>query len=84
MEDVGILYGHFCLFYGHLAYFTVFWYILRTFGIFYQFLVRCSKKSGNPDTIRNSSNCHITSNTILTLKLKRQIYITLAYVANKA
>jgi hypothetical protein len=33
MEDVGILCGHFGLFYDHLAYFI--WYILWSFGIFF-------------------------------------------------
>jgi hypothetical protein len=49
MEDDGI-------FYGHLVYFTVFCYILRTFGIvrgnlvyFSRFGILYEEKSGNPD-----------------------------------
>jgi hypothetical protein len=36
MEDVGKSYGH-------LAYFTPIWYILRLFGIFYGYLVHFSQ-----------------------------------------
>jgi hypothetical protein len=51
MEDVGI-------FYGHLVYFTVIWYILRSFGlflaaiwfIFSRFGMLYLEKSGNPAT----------------------------------
>jgi hypothetical protein len=49
MEDVGI-------FYGHLVHFTVFCYILLTFGIvcgilvyFSRFGILYQEKSGNPD-----------------------------------
>jgi hypothetical protein len=49
MEDVGI-------FYGHLVHFTVFCYILWTFGIvrgnlvyFSRFGILYQEKSGNPD-----------------------------------
>jgi hypothetical protein len=50
MEDVGV-------FYGHLVHFTVFCYILWTFGIvrgnleyFSPFFgILCKEKSGNPD-----------------------------------
>jgi hypothetical protein len=38
MEDDGI-------FYGHLVHFTVFCYILWTFGIFFPILVFCTKKN---------------------------------------
>jgi hypothetical protein len=48
MEKVGLLYGH-------LAYFTGIWYILRSFGnigiiwySFHRFGVLCLEKSGNP------------------------------------
>jgi hypothetical protein len=48
VEDVGI-------FYGHLVHFTVFWYILLTFGIvcgnlvyFSRFGILYQEKSGNP------------------------------------
>jgi hypothetical protein len=36
MENVGIFYGHLVLSYGHLVYFVVVWYILRSFGKFYE------------------------------------------------
>jgi hypothetical protein len=43
------------IFYGHLEYFTVIWYILWTFGnvvvtwyIFPRFGILCQEKSGNP------------------------------------
>jgi hypothetical protein len=43
------------IFYGHLVYFTVFWYILWQFGnalviweIFPRFGILCQEKSGNP------------------------------------
>jgi hypothetical protein len=43
------------IFYGHLEYFTVIWYILWTFGnvvvisyIFPLFGIMCQEKSGNP------------------------------------
>jgi hypothetical protein len=49
MENAGI-------FYGHLEYFTVIWYILWPFGnvvviwyIFPRFGLLCQEKSGNPD-----------------------------------
>jgi hypothetical protein len=53
MDDVGT-------FYGHLVFFTVFCYILRTFGIFFgvylviwyifsRFGILYEEKSGNPD-----------------------------------
>jgi hypothetical protein len=52
MEDVG-------LFYGHLVHFTVFCYILWTFGIgrgnlvyFSRFGILYQEKSGNPATKR--------------------------------
>jgi hypothetical protein len=52
MENAGI-------FYGHLEYFTVIWYILRSFGnvvvIWYispRFGKLCQEKSGNPDVNR--------------------------------
>jgi hypothetical protein len=55
MEDVGI-------FYGHLVHFTVFWYILLTFGIFCGNLLYFSRfgilyreKSGNPDMYKSRS-----------------------------
>jgi hypothetical protein len=35
MEDVGIFYGRFGLFYCHLVYFTAVWSILLPFGLFY-------------------------------------------------
>jgi hypothetical protein len=45
MENAGI-------FYGHLKYFTVIWYILWPFGnvwyIFLRFGTLCQEKSGNP------------------------------------
>jgi hypothetical protein len=54
MEDVGI-------FYGHLVHFTVFCYILLTFGIVRGNLVYCSRfgilykeKSGNPDRLASN------------------------------
>jgi hypothetical protein len=41
------------IFYGHLVHFTVFWYILWTFGIFCgnfsRFSILYQEKSGNPD-----------------------------------
>jgi hypothetical protein len=43
------------IFYGHLKYFTVIWYILCPFGnvvviwyIFLRFGIMCQEKSGNP------------------------------------
>jgi hypothetical protein len=52
-EDVGILYGH-------LAYFTTFWYSLWPFGMIYDYLDTFSRfgmlykeKSGNPDKVPN-------------------------------
>jgi hypothetical protein len=49
MENAGI-------FYGHLEYFTVIWYILWQFGNvveiwnnFPRFGILCQEKSGNPD-----------------------------------
>jgi hypothetical protein len=43
------------IFFGHLEYFTVIWYILRPFGnvvviwyIFPRFGILCQEKSGNP------------------------------------
>jgi hypothetical protein len=48
MEEVGIFYGQlvclrpFCIFYGHLVYFVVIWYIILRFGILYH------EKSGSP------------------------------------
>jgi hypothetical protein len=41
---VGLFYGHFCIFYDHLVYFVIIWYIFPRFGIFYK------EKSGNPVT----------------------------------
>jgi hypothetical protein len=33
------------IFYGHLVYFVVIWYILWSFGIFFPVLVSCTKKN---------------------------------------
>jgi hypothetical protein len=41
MEDVGI-------FYGHLVYFTVIWYILWYFGIFFPFWYVAPRKIWHP------------------------------------
>jgi hypothetical protein len=58
MEDDGI-------FYGHLVHFTVFCYILWTFGIvrgklvyFSRFGILCQEKSGNPaaEKLRETKN----------------------------
>jgi hypothetical protein len=45
------------IFYGHLEYLTVIWYILWSFGnlmaiwdIFHRFGILCQEKSGNPTT----------------------------------
>jgi hypothetical protein len=48
MENLGLFYGHLSIlwpleiFFGHLAYFVVIWYIFNRFGILDQ------GKSGNP------------------------------------
>jgi hypothetical protein len=49
------------LFYGHLVYFTVIWYILWQFGVFVGYLVYFSRfgmlhqeKSGNPVQARGN------------------------------
>jgi hypothetical protein len=48
MENAGI-------FYGHLEYFTVIWYILGLFGIFsLVFGILCQEKSGNPASNQKS------------------------------
>jgi hypothetical protein len=39
MEEVGIFYLPFGVFYGHVVYFTAIWCILRPFGVFYCHLV---------------------------------------------
>jgi hypothetical protein len=56
MENAGV-------FYDHLEYFTVIWYILWPFGnvmviwyIFPRFGKLCPEKSGNPGTIRPYGN----------------------------
>jgi hypothetical protein len=41
------------IFYGHLVYFAVIWYIFPRFGIFFPVLVCCTQlKSGNPASVR--------------------------------
>jgi hypothetical protein len=45
MEDVGIFYVNFFLFYFRLVYIVAVWYILRLFGIFFPVLVWCTKKN---------------------------------------
>jgi hypothetical protein len=45
MEDVGIFYGHFGLFYGRLVYIVAIWYMLWSFGIFSPLH---QEKSGSP------------------------------------
>jgi hypothetical protein len=44
-------------FYGHLEYFTHFWYVSWSFGIFFPVLVCCiNEKSGNLDVSNKSNN----------------------------
>jgi hypothetical protein len=44
-EVVGIFYGHLVYFTAPLVYFVTFWYILWLFGVFFPFLVCCTKKN---------------------------------------
>jgi hypothetical protein len=48
MEDVGIFYGHFGLFYSQLVYIAAICYIVCLLGIFSPVLVCCTKKIWQP------------------------------------
>jgi hypothetical protein len=75
MEDVGI-------FYTHLVHFTVFWYILWTFGIFvviwyiFPVLVFCIKKNlaplGPDDCVKTAQN---VAQRVFLSKLINNFYI---------
>jgi hypothetical protein len=45
LKNIDIFYGPFGIFYGHLGYFMVIWYILCSFGTFFRVLVTCTEKN---------------------------------------
>jgi hypothetical protein len=59
MENVGTyIVWTFGIFFCHLMNFMGIWYILRSFGVFFPVLVRCTKKNlATMDNVRNEKWC---------------------------